>query len=179
MLAKAASLYQQGRSLATIGERFGWTRRPSPPASDRAATNCDPAEAGPDRLGSVSKKSSTPIRRHSTALDLRQDYGLTLTEYPMTSRTSPITYSADRWFRDGHGKLVVFQRPNPPLVVWIAARIIETVLHVGSPKRLVEAVAFGALFTWGWLELFSGSAYIRRVLGMVVLVALVVGRARG
>ena len=85
---------------------------------------------------------------------------------------------SDRWIRDPSGAIVVFQRPNLPLVVWMIARLLETFVDRGRPARLLDAIAFGALFTWSWLELFQGSAYIRRILGVGVLAAVVLGRVR-
>lgn len=86
--------------------------------------------------------------------------------------------TSDRWFHDKTGKLVVVQPPNLPIIVWIVARVADAVIGADRPSRVLDAVAFGALFTWAWLEAFQGSAHIRRVLGVVVLVAIVVGRAR-
>ena len=87
-------------------------------------------------------------------------------------------YSSDRWLRDEHGDLAVFQAPNPPIIVWVIARLLQLFVHGGRPERLFDVVAFGALFTWSWLELFDGDAYLRRLLGLAVLVAIVVSRVR-
>ena len=86
--------------------------------------------------------------------------------------------SGDRWFHDEHGELAVWQLPNPPLVVWLVARFLGIFVHHGRSARLVDVVAFGALFTWSWLELFDGAAYVRRLLGLVVLLAVVAARVR-
>ena len=83
------------------------------------------------------------------------------------------------WFHDVHGNLVVVQAPNLPILVWLGAVVLRTLVHGGAPERLADAVGFGALFTWGYLEVAQGSARIRRILGAVVLVAMVVGRVRG
>jgi len=90
-----------------------------------------------------------------------------------------VTASTDRWFHDDHGKLVVFQRPNLPIIVWLVARVVGLVVEHGWPSRLLDALGFGALFTWAWLELSDGDAYIRRMLGGGVLLALLISRARG
>lgn len=87
-------------------------------------------------------------------------------------------YSNDRWFRDENGDLVVAQPPNPPIIAWVVARVLEILVHGGRPERLFDALAFGALFTWSWLELFHGDAYFRRILGAVVLAVLVISRVR-
>jgi len=64
------------------------------------------------------------------------------------------------------------------LVVWLVARFLGIFVHHGRSARLVDVVAFGALFTWSWLELFDGAAYVRRLLGLVVLLAVVAARVR-
>ena len=85
--------------------------------------------------------------------------------------------SRDRWFHDEHGRLVIWQVPNLPLIVWGVCRLLALVARRGVSGRLVDTLAFGALFTWAWLELTAGSAHVRRVFGAVVLVALVYNRA--
>src|SRR4051794_5098491 len=93
------------------------------------------------------------------------------TESPVP--TDPSRRRPDRWVHDDQGNLVVWQKPNLPLIVWIVARGLELVVRRGAPGRLMATIAFGALFTWAWLELFEGASYLRRVLGLVVLAAIV------
>lgn len=81
-----------------------------------------------------------------------------------------------RWFHDEHGDLVLWQAPNLPIIVWLIARLMQVFVESGPFARLLDAVSFGALFTWGWLELFDGDAYIRRLLGLIVLVVIVGAR---
>ena len=84
--------------------------------------------------------------------------------------------SADRWLRNSDGDLVLGQMPNPPLITWMVARVLEVFVRTGWPARLLDVVAFGALFTWAWLEIFDGDTYLRRLLGLVVMVAIVWSR---
>ena len=86
-------------------------------------------------------------------------------------------YSSDRWFHDEHGDLVLWQTPNLPIIVWFLARLLQVFVDSGPSARLLGAVSFGALFTWGWLELSDGDAYIRRLLGLIVLIVIVGARA--
>ena len=51
-------------------------------------------------------------------------------------------------------------------------------LTSGMPYALLDTVAFGALFTWAWLELFDGVNYFRRALGLVVLTVAVLINVR-
>ncbi len=79
----------------------------------------------------------------------------------------------DRTFRDQEGKIVIAQMPNLPLLVGLAATLLQLILSNSDLKTGVDLVAFGALFTWAWQELFEGVNYFRRALGLVVLVGLI------
>ncbi|MBV8887425.1 MAG: hypothetical protein JO235_25985 [Chroococcidiopsidaceae cyanobacterium CP_BM_RX_35] len=79
----------------------------------------------------------------------------------------------DRTFRDSEGKIVIAQPPNLPILVGVAATLLELVLPGGGLQTGVNLVAFGALFTWAWLEVFQGVNYFRRSLGLITLVSLI------
>ena len=78
----------------------------------------------------------------------------------------------DRTFRDSEGKIVIAQMPNLPILVGLTATFLQFVLPSGKIQTALGLVAFGALFTWAWQELFEGVNYFRRVLGLVGLVSL-------
>ncbi|MBE9060413.1 hypothetical protein [cf. Phormidesmis sp. LEGE 11477] len=78
----------------------------------------------------------------------------------------------DRIFRDSEGNIVVAQPPNLPVLVGVAAAILQSLLPSGQLQRAAELFAFGALFTWAWQELFDGVNYFRRALGLIGLAAL-------
>ncbi len=79
----------------------------------------------------------------------------------------------DRTFRDSEGKIVLAQMPNLPLLVGLAATLLQLILPSGNLQTGLDLVAFGALFTWAWQELFEGVNYFRRAIGLVVLVGLI------
>jgi hypothetical protein len=79
----------------------------------------------------------------------------------------------DRTFRDREGKIVIVQAPNLPVLVGLAATLLQLVLPSGAIQAGADLVAFGALFTWAWQELFEGVNYFRQALGFVVLVSLI------
>jgi hypothetical protein len=79
----------------------------------------------------------------------------------------------NRTFRDSDGKIVLAQMPNPPLWVWLTATFLQRLLPSGKLQAAAALVAFGALFTWAWLELFDGVNYFRRALGLVVLASII------
>lgn len=85
----------------------------------------------------------------------------------------------DKIFRDSDGKIVVAQMPNLPLIVWIAASLLKLVFTTGVGNTVLEALAFGSLFTWAWLELFQGVNYFRRALGLGVLIGVIASTTMG
>ena len=70
---------------------------------------------------------------------------------------------------------MLYQKPNLPLLVGLAAWVLSKLLpgRLGTAASLVE---FGGLFTWAWLEAFDGDAPYRRVLGVLLMILLVLDR---
>ncbi|HEY9871815.1 MAG TPA: hypothetical protein V6D12_00145 [Candidatus Obscuribacterales bacterium] len=84
--------------------------------------------------------------------------------------------AGDRIFHDREGNLVIAQMPNIPLIVWAVASLLALIFTTGQINTALDAVAFGALFTWAWQELFAGVNYFRRALGLVVLIAAIASK---
>ncbi|BAZ40162.1 hypothetical protein NIES4101_61230 [Calothrix sp. NIES-4101] len=82
----------------------------------------------------------------------------------------------DKIFRDSNGDIVVAQKPNPPLIVWVVASLLKLIFTSGAINIGLDTVAFGCLFTWAWEELFQGVNYFRRALGLVALIGVVGSR---
>ncbi|MDY7024651.1 MAG: hypothetical protein SWJ54_25445 [Cyanobacteriota bacterium] len=82
----------------------------------------------------------------------------------------------DQTFRDSEGNIVIAQPPNPPLIVGVVASLLKFFIKSGNIYIALDAIAFGSLFTWAWLELFDGVNYFRRSLGLLGLIALVAFR---
>lgn len=78
----------------------------------------------------------------------------------------------DRCFKDSDGRVVIGQTPNAPIIVWLVSRFLVWPLS-GGAEQVFRYLAFGALFTWGWLELSSGVNYFRRALGLLAMIALI------
>lgn len=79
------------------------------------------------------------------------------------------------FFKDKDGHVVIFQWPNLTLYGWLVCKglalfITKPALHAGF-----ERLGTAFLFAWALLELTKGVNYFRRLLGLVVLVALVIG----
>lgn len=82
----------------------------------------------------------------------------------------------DRIFRDDSGNIVIAQPPNPPLLIWLAATGINLLPTSGNVEAFLDALAFGTLFAWAWLELFQGVNYFRRSLGLITLAVLLASK---
>ncbi len=82
----------------------------------------------------------------------------------------------DRTFRDSQGQIVIGQMPNLPIIVWLTATLLNLIPANSNIHTGLDAIAFGCLFTWSWLELFTGVNYFRRVLGLVVLIGAIASR---
>jgi hypothetical protein len=82
----------------------------------------------------------------------------------------------DKVFRDSNGEIVIAQPPNLPIIVWGVTSLLKLVFTSGEVSTVLDAVAFGSLFTWAWEELFQGVNYFRRALGFVVLIGVVASK---
>ena len=82
----------------------------------------------------------------------------------------------DRTFRDSEGTIVIAQPPNLPLLVWLAATLLNLAFTSGTIHTALDAIAFGTLFSWAWQELFQGVNYFRRSLGFIVLLGAIASR---
>ncbi|MGB3137718.1 MAG: hypothetical protein WBB18_13010 [Nodosilinea sp.] len=90
---------------------------------------------------------------------------------PQNSTVQPSWF--DLIFRDDDGNIVIAQPPNLPILVAVAATVLQSVLPSGDLQTIASLVAFGTWFTWAWQELFQGVNYFRRSLGLLTLVGLI------
>jgi len=81
----------------------------------------------------------------------------------------------DRCIKDDKGNITITQSPNLPIIVWIIATVISKFTE-GTIQTFFGLIAFGAIFTWAWLELFQGVNYLRKALGLAVLIATIYSR---
>lgn len=83
--------------------------------------------------------------------------------------------SLDWWIRDREGRVVLAQPPNPALAVWLVSVVIGwTGLLVGDRATTLRLVGQGALVAWALDELVRGASPARRLIGAVVLAAMLV-----
>lgn len=77
------------------------------------------------------------------------------------------------------GRIVIMQRPNTALIVWMVASVAWMVLDAeGAWGRGLRVVATVALSWWAVDEVVRGVNPWRRLLGAVVLAGLVVSLLR-
>ena len=85
-------------------------------------------------------------------------------------------FDRGRFWRDANGKVAVAQVPNVPLAGWLLFAGLSWVPGGEGWKNGASFAGSAFLFTWAYLELAHGACYFRRLLGLVVLVAVVVAR---
>ena len=78
------------------------------------------------------------------------------------------------FFKDDEGRIVLWQSPSIPLYGWIVFQVLAQLLSKGHLKNGCEQLSMALLYTWAYLEVMQGVNYFRRLLGLIVLVALVI-----
>jgi len=92
---------------------------------------------------------------------------------PTTTRKDPMDRTLfDRTFKDGEGNFAIFQKPNLPILVGLSATALSFLPLTQNLQIVTDVLAFGAIFTWAWLELFRGVNYFRRSLGLIVMMLI-------
>jgi hypothetical protein len=82
-----------------------------------------------------------------------------------------------RFFRNPEtGDVVIFQLPNIPLWVFLAATAARLLFTPhGTVATAVSIVGTVSLIVWAGLEIVRGDSPFRRVLGGLVLVGVLIG----
>jgi hypothetical protein len=65
--------------------------------------------------------------------------------------------------------VVIAQRPNLPIIVWVVFGLVSKIVPTGWPKTSTSFISTAALIVWASLELGWGESYFRRTLGATVL----------
>jgi hypothetical protein len=81
---------------------------------------------------------------------------------------------AKRIWQDHDGKVVLWQRPNIWLSLWILAEIAGFIFKQGKAEETIRWTGRGAIIAWALLEISQGVNYFRRGLGMAVLLVTIV-----
>ena len=80
----------------------------------------------------------------------------------------------DKLLKDKHGRVVIAQKPNA-LIIAAGVLFVGSLLSPdGSTLQSVIEVLFRcALIAWGLLELFGGVNWLRRLMGLFVIIWVV------
>jgi hypothetical protein len=96
----------------------------------------------------------------------------------MARRTRPNDHDWwDKFWKDRSGEVVVWQRPNVLLISWIVLTFISLFIE-GRAADVLWYVALAALAIWSLLEITRGVNYLRRTVGAVVLLLVIVAALR-
>ncbi len=82
----------------------------------------------------------------------------------------------DITFKDAHGKVVLAQKPNLPLVVAGVATLLQKFINYKVLSDGLNLISFGALLTWACLEVFKGVNYFRKALGFFTIILTILAR---
>lgn len=80
----------------------------------------------------------------------------------------------DKCFKDTKGKVVLAQFPNIPLIGWFLFEILSRINLFSRFSDFFSLLSLGFLFTWGYLELFHGVNYFRRLVGLLGLIYVII-----
>jgi len=83
-----------------------------------------------------------------------------------------ITEIWNKIWRDRHGKIVIWQTPNIPLIGWLVFTVISLLIS-GTGADVTQYIGIAFLAVWSLLELVLGVNYFRRALGLLVLISTV------
>ena len=77
------------------------------------------------------------------------------------------------FWKDKHGNIAIWQRPNLPLISWFAFLVIAKLLPDGSLKNGVQFLSTAFILIWAYMEIAEGASYFRRLLGLAVFLVTV------
>lgn len=76
------------------------------------------------------------------------------------------------FIRDKSGHIVLWQSPNVPLCGWFVFKVLSMFEVAEQLKMGAEQLSTAFLFTWAFLEITKGVNYFRRLLGIIVMIAI-------
>lgn len=83
------------------------------------------------------------------------------------------TSTLDKFTKDKNGKWTILQPPNVPIILWAVFKALAYYTGSSTLKIGFEFLSVSFLFVWAYLELISGANYFRKILGGVVLLAII------
>jgi len=79
----------------------------------------------------------------------------------------------DWLIRGKDGNVHLLQLPNTPIMGWFVSVLIAHLLARGTVKTGFTNLSFAFLAIWCYLEITQGTSRFRRVLGVIVAIAMV------
>lgn len=80
----------------------------------------------------------------------------------------------DKFWRDEYGHDVIWQKPNIFLIAWFSITFVTWFLPYSTLKHIVLYIATASIFIWALLEIYSGVNRFRKLLGTLVLIAMII-----
>ncbi len=78
-------------------------------------------------------------------------------------------------FQGEEGKWVIVQVPNILLILWLVLTLGARLVDGGTLKYGIALFREAVLFAWSYLEVTTGDSKFRKVLGVTVMAAVIVG----
>lgn len=88
---------------------------------------------------------------------------------------NPAQRFVEKLLTNKHGKIVVWQFPNTPLISWLLLSVLAFFIKQGKFHTGFHDLAQASLFVWAYMELRMGDSLFRRILGGVVLLSIIIG----
>lgn len=83
---------------------------------------------------------------------------------------------SQRFWEDRRGKVIVWQAPNIWLYLWAVTLVAGWFTPYGFIQKTLGWVSLLSLVIWAVLEAVKGVNYFRRLVGVLVLLALLLPR---
>lgn len=83
------------------------------------------------------------------------------------------THNDSSWLRDKKGHVVVWQRPNPPLIGWAIFFGVSFMTGDNYLASSLRHISFVLLLTWAIMEIATGASGIRKTAGLFVLLGVI------
>jgi hypothetical protein len=78
-------------------------------------------------------------------------------------------------FKDRDGNIVIWQRPNIALAGWLVFKLASALAPAGTIKVGFDRISSAFIFAWAFLEITCGRSFFRRGLGVIIMIAIVMG----
>lgn len=80
----------------------------------------------------------------------------------------------EKFWKDEEGNVVIYQRPNIWLIIWVVLTLCSLFVPYGMPETVFWWGSLAALTVWCGLEVFRGVNYFRRLLGVFVFLLVLI-----